>query len=111
MNRMLAVCLTTACMVGTASLGFAGQGMKSGAAEENVPENIQRSTPSAEQSMPHGSGPGTRSDQLTEMGDNDPKNPTGSQGEGKAAKAAKDLKKKSQKEPISSQSSSEKTHR
>jgi hypothetical protein len=110
MKRVLAVCMTTAFIVGTASMGTAGQGMKSGAAEENVPENIQRSTPSAEKSLPHGSGPGTRSDQLTEMEDVDPKNSKDSQGEGKAAKAAKDLKKKSEKEPISSQSSSQKTH-
>ena len=101
--------MTTAFFVGTASMGTAGQGMKSGA-EENVPENIQRSTPSAEKSLPHGSGPGTRSDQLTEMDDADPQNLKGSREEGKAAKAAKDLKKKSEKEPISSQSSSEKTH-
>jgi hypothetical protein len=157
--------MTTAFIVGTASLGFAGQGMKSGseenvpeniqrstpsaekslsqgsgpgsrsdqmtgmediagkgsgenagtgmnsaAAEENVPENIQRSTPSAEKSLSQGSGPGSRSDQLTEMEEVDPKNPKVSKGEGKAAQAAKDLKKKSQKEPISSQSSSQKAH-
>lgn len=74
MKRVLAVCMTTAFIVGTASLGIAGQGMKSGS-EENVPENIQRSTPSAEKSLPHGSGPGSRSDQLTETEDIDPKNP------------------------------------
>ena len=40
MKRVLTVCLTTAFMVGTASMGMAGQGMKSGSGEENVPENI-----------------------------------------------------------------------
>ncbi|MGE0472035.1 MAG: hypothetical protein AB7P17_00175, partial [Nitrospirales bacterium] len=47
-------------LVGTSSMGFAGQGMKSDAGDKNVPENIQRSTPSGETSLPSGSGPGSR---------------------------------------------------
>ncbi|HBP86765.1 MAG: hypothetical protein KC592_07755 [Nitrospira sp.] len=110
MKEILAVCMTAAFIVGTASMGLAGQGMKSGTAEDNVPENIQRSTPSAESSLPTGSGPGSRSDQLTDMEDVDPKNPNMSDAEGQAAQAAKDLKKKNQQSPISSQSSSQKSH-
>lgn len=94
----------------TESKGMTGQGMTSAAAEENVPENIQRSTPSGEKSLDHGSGPGSRADQLTEMEDVDPKNPNLSKKEGKAAQAAKDLKNKDHQSPISSQSSSQKSH-
>ncbi len=94
---------------GLTTLGLAEQGMKSDAAEENVPENIQRSTPSAEKST-SGSGPGTRSDQLTGMEEVDPKNPDLSKSEGSAAKAAKKLQKKGQDGEISSQSPSKKSH-
>lgn len=107
MKRILAVCMTMAFIVGTASMGVAGQGMKANSADENVPENIQRSTPSGEPSLPRGSGPGTRSDQLTEMGDVDSKNPSG---KSKSDQATRDLKDKSKKAPISSQSSSGKNH-
>ena len=110
MKRFLTVCMATAFILGTTTLGMAGQGMKAGSAEENVPENIQRSTPSAEPSLDEGSGPGSRSDQLTEMEDVDPKNPNLSKKEGKAAQAAKDLKDKDPHAPISSQSSSQKSH-
>ncbi len=88
-------------------MGMAGQGMKSGSGEENVPENIQRSTPSGENPLPHGSGPGKRSDQLTEMGEVGSQNRSGNS---KSDQAARDLENKSEKAPISSQSSSEKTH-
>ncbi|GJL58293.1 MAG: hypothetical protein NPIRA03_11500 [Nitrospirales bacterium] len=158
MKRLLTVCMATAFILGTTSMGIAGQGMKAGSTEENVPDNIQRSTPSAEpsldqgsgpgsrsdqltesqdmtgqgmkavsakekvpdniqrstpsgeKSLDQGSGPGSRSDQLTEMEDVDPKNPNMSNKEGKAAQAAKDLKNKDQQSPISSQSSSQKSH-
>lgn len=110
MTRFLTVLTATAFMLGMTSMGMAGQGMKAGSAEENVPENIQRSTPSAEPSLDSGSGPGSRADQLTEMEDVDPKNPNMSNKEGKAAQAAKDLKNKDQQSPISSQSSSQKSH-
>lgn len=110
MKRFLTVCMATAFILGTTSMGMAGQGMKTESAEENVPENIQRSTPSAEPSLDEGSGPGSRSDQLTEMEDVDPKNPNLSKKEGKAAQAAKKLKDKDPHAPISSQSSSQKSH-
>lgn len=110
MSRSLTVFFTTVFFIfGITTLGLAGQGMKSDAAEENVPENIQRSTPSAEKSL-SGSGPGTRSDQLTEMEDVDPKNPDLSKSEGSAAKAAKKLNKKGHDGEISSQSPSKKSH-
>lgn len=110
MKRFLTVCMATAFILGLTSVGMAGQGMKAGSAEENVPDNIQRSTPSAEPSLDSGSGPGSRADQLTEMEDVDPKNPNMSKKEGKAAQAAKELKNKEQQAPISSQSSSQKNH-
>jgi hypothetical protein len=107
MKRILAVCMTTAFIMGTASMGVAGQGMKADSAEENVPENIQRSTPSGESSLPDGSGPGSRADQLTEMGDVSSQDASG---KSKSDQAARDLKNKSKKAPISGQSSSEKNH-
>ena len=110
MKRILTVWMATAFILGMTSMGMAGQGMKAGSVEENVPDNIQRSTPSAEPSLDSGSGPGSRSDQLTEMEDMDPKNPNLSKKEGKAAQAAKDLKNKDHQSPISSQSSSQKSH-
>lgn len=110
MKRFLTVCMVPAFILGTTAVGMAGQGMKAGSAEENVPDNIQRSTPSAEPSLDSGSGPGSRSDQLTEMENMDPKNPNMSNKDGKAAQAAKDLKNKDQQSPISSQSSSQKSH-
>ncbi len=60
------------------SLVFAGEGQKAAEkASENVPENIQRSAPSGEKSLPGGSGPGNRSDQLTKMDEVEAKkNPT-----------------------------------
>ena len=61
--------LTMAVLVGTSSFGFAGQGMGSDAGKKHTPDNIQRSTPSGEKSLPSGSGPGSREDQLTEMED------------------------------------------
>ena len=107
MKRILSVCLTAAFIVGTASMGMAGQGMKSGSAEDNVPENIQRSSPSGEPSLPHGSGPGSRSDQLTEMGDVSAQD---SSGKSKSDQAARDLRNKDKKAPASNQSSSGKNH-
>ncbi len=64
------------------SLVFAGETQKSAEkmkqkASENVPEKIQRSAPSGEKPVKGGSGPGSRSDQLTEMGKVEAKeNPT-----------------------------------
>lgn len=107
MKKILSVCLAAAFIVGTTSIGMAGQGMKAGSAEENVPENIQRSTPSAEPSLDHGSGPGSRSDQLTEMGDVSAQNPSG---KSKSDQAAKDLKNKGKKAPVPNQGSSGKNH-
>ena len=66
------------------SLVFAGDTQKSAEkmkqkAFENVPENIERSAPSGEKSLEGGSGPGSRSDQLTEMDEVEGKeNPTNS---------------------------------
>lgn len=108
MKRILGVCMTAAFILGVTSMGMAGQEMKSGSAvdaEKNVPEHIQRSTPSAEKSLPDGSGPGSREDHLTEMGDVD--SPSG---KSKSDQAARDLKDKNKKAPISSQSSSGKNH-
>lgn len=61
--------LAMAVLVGTSSFGFAGQGMGSDGGKKHTPDNIQRSTPSGEKSLPSGSGPGSRADQLTEMED------------------------------------------
>jgi hypothetical protein len=110
MKEILALCLTAAFIMGTASMGMAGQGMKSGSAEENVPENIQRSSPSAESSLPHGSGPGSRSDQLSEMGEVDSQKSMGSHGESTSDRAARDAESNQGEAPISSQSSSQKSH-
>ncbi|MGB5056378.1 MAG: hypothetical protein WBO24_18450 [Nitrospirales bacterium] len=107
MKRILGVCMTAAFIMGMASMGMAGQGMKAGSAEENIPENIQRSTPSAEDPLSHGSGPGTRSDQLTEMGDVSAQNPSG---KSTSDQAARDIKNKGKKAPASDQSSSGKNH-
>ena len=107
MKRFLTVWMATAFILGMTSMGMAGQGMKAGSVEENVPDNIQRSTPSAEPSLDSGSGPGSRSDQLTEMGDVGSQNPSGTS---KSDQAARDLEKRNKKAPISSQSSSQKSH-
>ncbi len=46
-------------------------------ASENVPENIQRSTPSGQEFSGSGTGPGSRGDELAEMEDAEAKkNPT-----------------------------------
>lgn len=107
MERILGLCMTAALIMGMASMGMAEQGMKGGSADENIPENIQRSTPSAEEPLSHGSGPGTRSDQLTEMGDVSAQNPSG---KSKSDQADRDMKNKGKKTQDTHQSSSGKNH-
>ncbi len=82
--------------------------MKEEAQNEKVPSQIQRSTPGGEPSLSPGSGPGTRSDQLTEMEDLTPKDPEASKDDDQSAGEA--LKELQEKGKISSQSSSQKSH-
>lgn len=87
--------------------------------EDNVPEKIQRSAPSGEKSLPGGSGPGTRSEELTGMEDVEAvKKGHAKPGEnveethgGKAAAAAEELQEESMKKShkgISSETSKSK---
>lgn len=78
--------------------------------KKNTPEDVQRSTPSGEKSLPSGGSPGSREDQLTEMDQVDPKDPQVSLKDGKSAKAVEDLMKKNKDGKVSSQSSSKKSH-
>jgi hypothetical protein len=85
---------------------------------DNVPDQIQRSSPSGEESLPGGSGPGDRSDALTDMGNEKAvkkghaeleKNVNKTEGGG-AAMAAEELQQRStekSKKGISAQSSKE----
>ncbi len=79
MNKTLIVGTALTFLVGVASVGLAGQGQQGA---RNTPDNIQRSAPSGEKSLPGGSGPGSRSDQLTEMEEVKPKDTIHSQSQG-----------------------------
>jgi hypothetical protein len=67
MNKTLQVAIAMGFLVGSVSMGIAGQGMKNTTGEKNIPDKIQRSAPSGEESLPGGSGPGSRSSDLTGM--------------------------------------------
>lgn len=112
-------CLSVVLATGTFAEMKGGESGTSTKPEGNVPEKIQRSAPSGEESLPGGSGPGTRSEELTGMEDVEAgKKGHAKSGEnvdethgGKAAEAAEELQEenmKKSKKGISSETSSSK---
>ncbi|MEX2492440.1 MAG: hypothetical protein WD425_11825 [Nitrospirales bacterium] len=76
MKKTVQVVIAMGFLVGSVSTGIAGQGLKNDPGKAHTPDKIQRSAPSGEEPLPGGSGPGSRSNDLTDMEEvktNDPK--------------------------------------
>ena len=110
MNKTLQVVIAMGFLVGSVSTGIAGQGTKNDPGKAQTPDKIQRSTPSGEKPLPSGSGPGSRSNELTGMEEVESMDPKLSGKKGDAAQAAKELNQKKKGKNISSKSSSKKSH-